>query len=672
MMDMKKRRRGAFAAVLALTLVVALGGSFALTDGSAAADSGAGMSGVAVPEGAAYTARDVFASQTVAGEETGGATFTVHDVYFDGYLLLLNTTLSPNAEGEGVYCGEGYFDTMRFPDSGDREEVEAQGLIPVRAHFGVFARTADGAVLEANHSEGVASGRGREMTSSFVLAPDKPQDAMSASVSIGVVEDPKTWVSAGSQTLALTVPVTERAQTRVVPLTVRDEALAALHSVLIAETEKIANVYIYYTGDACPVGVPHVQTVELGSVYATTGYDGTLGMSYLHFAVRKDGPLETVSVIGDGSRTCDIDLNDGTVEVRGDGVDAGSDAIKWLTREMESDWQPADAQALARTDAYELLEELMMLCERYGDFQGWNADQYREAAQVLVRAGLISQQQVDSLFEGEQNAVRYQLLDLLPGYATNIEGRVAMTLWDDKRFWTKEQKLRYSQMQTDHGLLSIISTVYLPYDDADEAALARRAVEYIRQRCNIDLDAYETEYYSSYHTSGSGEKEPEWQIVFCLRDTREALATVNMDVSGEILTMFIENPVVDEERARKYEDEDGLRRNGLTLEEMADYAGAFRFPLQGLPGPEHVTQAEARRIAEQAVLQEGYAYDVDSTRINVYFDIAGLLEGVYPKWHINYCDTRNGGRTDASVEIDAQTGEVLDVRITDWSIPGLG
>ena len=670
MMDTQLKRRGALAAVLALGLSAVLGGSFVLADGVRDAEvaANAAYSGIpeawtvpdgwTVPEGASYGAGNVLATRSMPGAYNGGATFTLHDVYFDGYLMLVNTTFSPNAEGEGVY-----FDTRFSYLGGSPEALEARGLIPVGTYMAETLRTADGRMIEANYITDEEISRGMERRDAFVLSPgDAAQGTPTLCMTVGVIGDP-TWrapMAPGdwAEEVDIIVPVTQAAQVRELPLHTDDERLSVLRSALIAQTDRVVNIYIYYEGDEAPVGVKDGQN-DVPGVLPNGGYDEARGMRYAYMAMEKGDLLEHVWLGDAGGRTIVLNLTDGSLDIQGEWKDeTPMDPIIPVT----------DAVLADGVDAYALIDRIAALYDEYGNLNDWTDEQIGHAAQILCDAGVISRQNLDTVYGVSDDLMRMSavLTSLLSYETSNLCEGTALALWGPKWMWTQEQKVWFTQLQDAHGFWRAAD--YLPYDEATAQALVQKSKERILRGFNIDLDQYNAQAYVSYFATRDGGRETKWRIVFGDPALREQLLAVQANDEGEIVDISMYNPSISATLVAG----SALRAN-MTLEDQIAFGSTFYFQMYGKPGEGELSREEAIEIAMRTLEGEGFHFDAQGMEVYAAYTITGYQEAEYPYWHVGIDNGER--RTLARVLIRPKTGEVIDVYMLDerlWDVPGLG
>lgn len=82
-------------------------------------------------------------------------------------------------------------------------------------------------------------------------------------------------------------------------------------------------------------------------------------------------------------------------------------------------------------------------------------------------------------------------------------------------------------------------------------------------------------------------------------------------------------------------------------------------------------EEKAKTLAHTALLERGIPCEGDQFNVYVSFVITGQEPGVYPYWAVYYTDVEKG-RLQYSVQLSAETGDILNVQTQDWMIPGKG
>lgn len=318
-------------------------------------------------------------------------------------------------------------------------------------------------------------------------------------------------------------------------------------------------------------------------------------------------------------------------------------------------------------DADDLLESVAKLYDDNGPYDTWTIGTYQQAVALLVDAGILADESVLYQYGDTQNDMRWALLDALPGVSSHFITRVAVALWGDRTYWTQQQQFQHTQLLEAHGILTEYNTAYtVPEIDEDLAsALKQQAMTYMKQHHGIDLASRSD--IDVYTTMTDGKT---YSFAFRPQGFDDIMVRINMDESGEVVDLYMNNEVIDEEReAELYPDRADLP--DWTLEQQAEYAALWMYPEYGMPGEGHISKEDALSIAERVLAENGATLDADA-RTRVSFVIAGLDDTVYPYWRIVYQRSSEPYQSLASVRISADTGEVLYLNIMDYSKPGLG
>ena len=261
---------------------------------------------------------NVFATFAQKGENTPGITYTVQDLYYDGYLLQFSITQAPNGPGYTVYN-----DVLN--DGEITEEMLAirnSGSTPLGSYCELTAMSADGHEVGSTLvSNGSQVGNAAVRTYGFCFQPGAEQPQARVVVSYGVMETPGQ-VLGGIQIQTLTIPVQTPAVTRSVPVRRTDGEPLSLEEVFIAETDQVAGIYAFYPLDPkypnnCPLRFVEPADTEL-AVGGSDGERQPQTRGYLYHAIAKTGTLDTIPIEDLRlNRTFQIDLTQGTAtEIR--------------------------------------------------------------------------------------------------------------------------------------------------------------------------------------------------------------------------------------------------------------------------------------------------------------------------------------------------------------------
>lgn len=269
--------------------------------------------GTAGGTGAAPDAANIFAAFTQKGENTPGITYTVQDLYYDGYLLQFSISQAPNGPGYTVYN-----DVLN--DGEMTEEILAirnAGSIPLGSYCELTALGPDGQEVGSTLiSNGSQVGNTAVRTYGFCFQPGAEQPQVRVVVSYGVMETPGQ-VLGGIQTQSLTIPVQTPAVTRSIRVHRTEGKPLRLEEVFIAETDQVAGIYAFYPLDPkypnnCPLRFTDTADAEL-AVGESGGERQPQTRGYLYHAIAKTGALDTIAIEDLLlNQTFQIDLTNGT------------------------------------------------------------------------------------------------------------------------------------------------------------------------------------------------------------------------------------------------------------------------------------------------------------------------------------------------------------------------
>lgn len=176
----------------------------------------------------------------ISGAATRGITFATHDVYYDGYLMLVSVTMKPNDDSLFVdECALGW-----TPDLVDANE--SKGLTPIGAYCELTVADADGKEISILMTGG-GERRGSAVTKTFALhfEPDQPRQELVATLSCAVMEASGASVGPQTQTFAMNLPTDQPAELKEIPLAKLPEELKYLRRVVVAQSPTVASVFLY-------------------------------------------------------------------------------------------------------------------------------------------------------------------------------------------------------------------------------------------------------------------------------------------------------------------------------------------------------------------------------------------------------------------------------------------
>lgn len=119
------------------------------------------------------------------GDKTKGITYTVHDIYYDGMLLMLSITQSPNEDEYVVYNSP----LSSFETSSEVDEIKATGAKPLGCYCEANVYGADGEEINGGEEgNGWRDGSAYVRTFEYHFSPDEIQDELRVKISHGVME----------------------------------------------------------------------------------------------------------------------------------------------------------------------------------------------------------------------------------------------------------------------------------------------------------------------------------------------------------------------------------------------------------------------------------------------------------------------------------------------------
>ena len=265
---------------------------------------------------ASQASANVFATFTQSGEQTAGVTYTVHDLYFDGYSLMLTITQSLNEPGYGVYS-----DVLGDDDIADITwEIRQAGDLPLGSYCEIELYDDDGKAINSPMAgEETRAGVSSSRTYCYRFLPDDAQETVRIQVCYGIMEKPGA-LTGEMGSIDLTASVQERAKTQTVQMMDNAGKPAYVDEVFIAQTEGIAGIYLFYTRNVagaciCPVAFVNGADEELSATpYSDDTGDPLHNRGFTYHAIRATKPLETLRVLDlHSDQQYLIDLTSGAV-----------------------------------------------------------------------------------------------------------------------------------------------------------------------------------------------------------------------------------------------------------------------------------------------------------------------------------------------------------------------
>lgn len=176
----------------------------------------------------------------ISGAATRGITFATHDVYYDGYLMLVSVTMKPN--DDSLFVDESALGWT--PDLVDANE--SKGLTPIGAYCELTVADAEGKEISTLMTGG-GERRGSAVTRTFALhfEPDQPRQHLVATLSCAVMEASGASVGPQTQTFAMNLPTDQPAELKEIPLAKLPEELQYLRRVVVAQSPTVASVFLY-------------------------------------------------------------------------------------------------------------------------------------------------------------------------------------------------------------------------------------------------------------------------------------------------------------------------------------------------------------------------------------------------------------------------------------------
>ena len=330
----------------------------------------------------------------------------------------------------------------------------------------------------------------------------------------------------------------------------------------------------------------------------------------------------------------------------------------------------------ANADDYRpLIEQVGSLYDQYGDYDEWPKEGYEQAITILKGAGMLSDRSFQNTSSQSAQTLRDDLMEAFPGTYTGFLNRVIENLWGESDFWSLSDKAWYTQLLKAHNQFTKYDRIYMLPTDAQqtEESIRDLALQQIEYQFNISPEELaDADLYYSYYAMQNDPEKTIWQIIFCDPGTKDRLFTVMFYDDGTMISSFMTNRILDEEAMDAIYPKVG-RFYMLSLEEQVERAQFERFPTNGLPGDDDISQEKALEIANNALITNGTTDAAGLDQLDIYFSftITGRSDFRFPYWTVYYVDSV-ADREKYTVYINSKDGTILKIDIADWSIPGLG
>lgn len=330
----------------------------------------------------------------------------------------------------------------------------------------------------------------------------------------------------------------------------------------------------------------------------------------------------------------------------------------------------------ANADDYRpLIEQIGSFYDQYGDYDLWPKEVYEQAISILKGAGVLSDDSFENTASQSAETLRDDLMDAFPGTYNGFLNRVIENLWGLSEFWSLSDKAWYTQLLKAHDQFTRFDRLYMLPTDArqTEESIRDLALQQIEYKYNISpSELADADLYYSYYAMQNDPEKTIWQIVFCDPGTKDKLFTVMFYDDGSMISCNMTNRILDEEARDAIYPKAG-RFYMLSLEEQVEYAQFRRFPTNGLPGEDDISQEEALEIANNALIKNETTDIAGLNKLDTYFSftITGTSDFRFPYWSVYYVDPVLD-QQQYMVIINAKNGMILKVEESDWSVPGLG
>ena len=204
-----------------------------------------------------------------------GLTWTVENLYFDGYLLALDVRTSPN-DTQYAVCSDVLGD---YEDYTYADEVRAEGYIPIGSYCEAEVRMNNSDDISSPFGGGCREGSDVIQQFRWLFTPDEAARLQSIHLTCGVMETPGHLAS--EETYVLDIPAPAAATVQRISINTEQVKTNRLREILLTQNNTATNIYLYIdsTGYGPAAPLDFVWTAQPDAFVFDT-YDEQAQMNY--------------------------------------------------------------------------------------------------------------------------------------------------------------------------------------------------------------------------------------------------------------------------------------------------------------------------------------------------------------------------------------------------------
>ena len=197
-----------------------------------------------------------------------GLTWTVENLYFDGYLLALDVRTSPN-DTQYAVCSDVLGD---YEDYTYADEVRAEGYLPVGSYCEAEARMNDSDDIPSPFGGGWREGSDVIQQFRWLFTPDEAEQLHSICLTCGVMETPGQLSS--EETYVLDVPAPAATTVQRISINTEQVKTNRLREILLTQNSTATNIYLYIdSADYGPAAPLDFVWSSLSDAFVFNTYD---------------------------------------------------------------------------------------------------------------------------------------------------------------------------------------------------------------------------------------------------------------------------------------------------------------------------------------------------------------------------------------------------------------
>ena len=229
---------------------------------------------------------------SINGNNSDGLTFIVHDVYYDGYLLMLSITQRANSPSVHVYEDEvlGY----------THEELLCALDIPSDTNISILGSYCniellgdENSIVSSEQCSGTTTTNGTLIEHfRFHFLPTESHKPLKVNVHYGVVETPGRPDLAQHDTFIIEIPVQSKSEISTISIPPSIIEDTGIQNIYVTQSQNVAGVYIFFAVDdiqkiRSPIEYLDSNMVKVSST-GYVGYDAHNNLGYAYQAFLKE------------------------------------------------------------------------------------------------------------------------------------------------------------------------------------------------------------------------------------------------------------------------------------------------------------------------------------------------------------------------------------------------